>query len=62
MKSKYSVPLALFILGMLIVIVGAYIRLLKWEYANVFLVIGMMCEAAGLILLIRILLKNLKNK
>ncbi len=61
-KKKYAFSLALFIIGMLIVVLGAYVKLLGWQYANLFFIAGMLCEAVGLILLIRILYKKLKDK
>ena len=61
-KKKYSFPLAMFIIGMLIFVVGAYVRLLGWKYANSFLIIGMAFEAVGLIALLNILFKNRKKQ
>ena len=60
MKKQYTVPLVLFLLGMVITIIGALFKLMPWPGANFMLIIGMLTEAIAIITLIVILLKNTK--
>ena len=60
MKKQYTVPLVLFLLGMVITIIGALFKLMHWPGANFMLIIGMLTEAIAIITLIVVLLKNTK--
>ena len=60
MKKQYAIPLVLFFLGMAITIVGALFKIMHWPGASIILTLGMLTEAAAIIVLITILLKNMK--
>ena len=60
MKKQYTIPLVLFLLGMVITIVGALFKLMHWPGANIMLKIGMLAEATALISLIVIVFKRIK--
>ncbi|HLO72520.1 MAG TPA: hypothetical protein VK164_01160 [Flavobacterium sp.] len=60
MKKQYAIPLVLFFLGMAITIVGALFKIMHWPGANIMLTLGMLTEAAAIIVLITILLKKMK--
>ena len=60
MKKQYTVPLVLFLLGMVITIIGSLFKIMHWPGANFMLTIGMLTEAIAIITLIVILLKNTK--
>lgn len=60
MKKQYAIPLVLFFLGMAITIVGALFKIMHWPSANIMLTLGMLTEAAAIIVLITILLKKMK--
>jgi hypothetical protein len=60
MKKQYTVPLVLFLLGMVITIIGALFKLMHWPGANFMLIIGMLTEAIAIITLIVVILKNTK--
>ncbi len=60
MKKQYTIPLVLFLLGMVITIVGALFKLMHWPGANIMLTIGMLAEATALISLIVIVFKRIK--
>lgn len=62
MEKKITVPLILLLLGMVFTIVGAVFKLMHWPMTNVLLVIGLICEAIGLILLISNAMNKLKEK
>ena len=59
MKKQYTIPLVLFLLGMVITIVGALFKLKHWPGANIMLTIGMLAEATALISLIVIVFKRI---
>ena len=59
MKKQYTIPLVLFLLGMVITIVGALFKLMHWPGANIMLTIGMITEAIALISLIVIVFKRI---
>lgn len=59
MKKQYTIPLVLFLLGMVITIVGALFKLMHWPGANIMLTIGMITEAIALISLIVIIFKRI---
>lgn len=59
MKKQYTIPLVLFLLGMVITIVGALFKLMHWPGANIMLTIGMLAEATALISLIVIVFKRI---
>ena len=58
--SKYLIPLALFILGIIIKGIGSIFKITHWPGANLMLLIGMLTEALAFIALIIVILK--KNK
>ncbi len=58
--SKYLIPLALFILGIIITGIGSIFKITHWPGANLMLLIGMLTEALAFIALIIVILK--KNK
>ena len=60
MKKQYTIPLVLFFLGMAITIIGALFKIMHWPGANISLIVGMFTEAAAIIVLITVLLKNRK--
>ena len=60
MKKQYAIPLVLFFLGMAITIIGALFKIMHWPGASITLTLGMLTEAAAIIVLITILLKNMK--
>ena len=60
MKKQYAIPLVLFFLGMAITIIGALFKIMHWPGASIILSLGMLTEAAAIIVLITILLKNMK--
>ena len=60
MKKQYTIPLVLFLLGMVITIIGSLFKIMHWPGANFMLTIGMITEAIALITLIVVLLKNTK--
>jgi hypothetical protein len=60
MKKQYAIPLVLFFLGMAITIIGALFKIMHWPGASIILTLGMLNEAAAIIVLITILLKNMK--
>ena len=60
MKKQYTVPLVLFLLGMVITIIGALFKLMHWPGANFMLIIGMLTEAIAIITLIVVIFKNTK--
>ncbi|MFI0426480.1 MAG: hypothetical protein ACH34V_05945 [Flavobacterium sp.] len=60
MKKQYAIPLVLFFLGMAITIIGALFKIMHWPGASIILTLGMLTEAAAIIVLITILLKNMK--
>ena len=60
MKKQYTVPLVIFLLGMVITIIGSLFKIMHWPGANFMLTIGMLTEAIAIITLIVILLKNKK--
>ena len=60
MKKQYTIPLVLFFLGMAITIIGALFKIMHWPGANISLIVGMFTEAAAIIVLIAVLLKNRK--
>ena len=59
MKKQYTIPLVLFLLGMVITIVGALFKLMHWPGANIMLTIGMLAEATALMSLIVIVFKRI---
>ena len=61
MNSKFKTPLILLIIGMLLVIFGATFKIMHWPSANILLVIGLICEAVGLIMLIVNAMGKLKD-
>lgn len=58
MKKQFTIPLVLFLLGMIISIVGALFKLMHWPGANIILITGMLAEAVAISTLIVVLLKN----
>lgn len=58
MKKQFTIPLVLFLLGMIISIVGALFKLMHWPGANIILITGMLVEAVAISTLIVVLLKN----
>ena len=60
MKKQLRIPLILFLVGMVITIVGAFFKIMHWYAGNIFLTVGMLTEAAALILLIVYVIKNMK--
>jgi len=60
MKKQYTVPLFLFLLGMVITIIGTLFKLMHWPGANFMLIIGMLTEAIAIITLIVVIFKNTK--
>ena len=60
MKKQLRIPLILFLVGMVITIVGALFKIMHWYSGNIFHTVGMLTEAAALILLIVYVMKNMK--
>lgn len=60
MKKQYAIPLVLFFLGMAVTIIGALFKIMHWPGASITLTLGMLTEAAAIIVLITILLRNMK--
>lgn len=60
MKKQLRIPLVLFLLGMVITIAGALLKIMHWQGGDSFLIIGMLTEAAALIVLISYVLRNMK--
>lgn len=60
MKKQFTIPLVLFLFGMVVSIVGALFKLMHWPGANIFLIVGMLAEAIAISTLIVVLLKNNK--
>ena len=60
MKKQLRIPLILFLVGMIITIVGALFKIMHWYAGIIFLTVGMLTEAAALILLIVYVMKNMK--
>ena len=60
MKKQLRIPLILFLVGLVITIVGALFKIMHWYAGNIFLTVGMLTEAAALILLIVYVMKNMK--
>lgn len=58
MQKKYLPTLILFLIGMVITIIGSLFKIMHWPGASIMLVIGMLSEAAALIILIVTILKN----
>jgi hypothetical protein len=61
MKKQLRIPLILFLLGMIITILGALLKIMHWPGGYIMLVLGMLSEAIALILVIVTLQKNTKN-
>ena len=52
---KYKHILIAFILGCILTIVGALLKIMHWPYASMLLILGMLSEAfAGILLIIKI--------
>lgn len=60
MKIKHI--LVLFILGFVLTVIGALLKLESWPYASELLIIGLPLKALALLLLIVKLLRNKTNK
>jgi len=60
MKKQYIIPLVLFLLGMAITIIGATFKLMHWPGATILLIIGMLTEAASILVLIIKIFKHMK--
>jgi len=60
MKKQYTIPLVLFLLGMVITIIGSLFKLMHWPGAGIMLTVGMLTEAIAIITLIVIILRKTK--
>ena len=60
MKKQYTIPLVLFLLGMVITIIGSLFKLMQWPGAGIMLTVGMLTEAIAIITLIVIILRKTK--
>ena len=60
MKKQYTIPLVLFLLGMVITIIGSLFKLMHWPGAGIMLTVGMLTEAIAIIILIVIILRKTK--
>jgi hypothetical protein len=58
MKNQYKIPLILFLIGMILTIVGSLFKIMHWPGASIMLPVGMLTEAAAIIVLIVLLVKN----
>ena len=58
MTKQYKIPLAMFLSGMAITILGALFKIMHWQFATGLLIVGMVLEVIALILIIRIILKK----
>jgi hypothetical protein len=58
MKNQYKIPLILFLIGMILTIVGSLFKIMHWPGASIMLSVGMLTEAAAIIVLIVLLVKN----
>ena len=58
MQKKYLLPFIIFLIGMILTIIGSLFKIMHWPGASIMLVIGMLSEAAALIILIVTILKN----
>ncbi len=57
MQKKYLLPLIVFLIGMILTIIGSLFKIMHWPGASIMLIIGMLSEAAALIILIITILK-----
>ncbi len=60
MNTNYKIPLVLFLLGMVITVAGALLKIMHWPFASWILIVGMLTEAVAIITLIAIVLKKTK--
>jgi hypothetical protein len=60
MKKQYTIPLVLFLLGMVITIIGALFKIMHWPGANFFLSLGLFSEAAAIIVIMIAITKRWK--
>jgi uncharacterized membrane protein (DUF373 family) len=60
MDKKYIIPIILFLIGMVIVIIGALFKLLHWPFATLLLSTGLIMEAISVCLIIVELIKMKK--
>lgn len=58
MQKKYLPSLIVFLIGMILTIIGLLFKIMHWPGASIMLIIGMLSEAAALIILIVTILKN----
>jgi hypothetical protein len=58
MQKKYLLPLIVFLIGMIVTIIGSLFKIMHWPGASIMLIIGMLSEAAALIILIITILKK----
>ncbi len=58
MQKKYLLPLIVFLIGMILTIIGSLFKIMHWPGASIMLIIGMLSEAAALIILIITILKK----
>lgn len=58
MQKKYLPSLIVFLIGMILTIIGLLFKIMHWPGASIILIIGMLSEAAALIILIVTILKN----
>ena len=53
--------IVLFIIGAVLVMAGAFLKLIKFEYASLFLIVGMTFEGVAALMLIVKMLSKKKN-
>ncbi|WP_339838475.1 hypothetical protein [uncultured Flavobacterium sp.] len=58
MIKEYKIPFVTFLLGMAVTILGALFKIMHWQLATGFLIVGMALEVVGIFLLIRLILKK----
>jgi hypothetical protein len=56
--KPFKIPLLLFLFGMLITVVGALLKIMHLNGANLVLILGMLTEALAIISLIWVVLKK----
>ncbi|EDM43167.1 hypothetical protein SCB49_11849 [unidentified eubacterium SCB49] len=56
--QDFKIPLLVLIVGSALVILGAVFKVLHWPYANIFMMIGGVCEVIAAVLVILQLLKS----
>ena len=62
MNKSVKLPLIVFLIGMIVVIVGALFKIQHWVGASLLLSLGLLLQAGALLILVLNLLKERKNE